>query len=148
MSPTINPKLGSNQTTTVDGHSTEVTTAVDTALRLLRSAIDECRWTYDALAAHLQATTRKKYDKALVWRVLNGERPLSLEFLVALPDDVEACFEAKRAEQFGHVVVAPLAGQEAMKALVAGLFGVMGLPAKASHMAKAGVTTEQKSEVA
>lgn len=133
------------QSTSVDGLRSDVSTAVDRELLFLRQSVSECGWTLDALEAHMGR------DKSLISRVLNGERPLTLEFKVALPDDVEARWSSKQAEHFGHVVVMPLAGADAMKALVAGLVGVLAgqqMPARASQMAKATVASAKKSEVA
>jgi hypothetical protein len=138
--------------TTVDGRAVALSTSVDSALLSLRQAIDELGWTLDALAAHMQAVTGKPgYDKSLISRVLSDERPLTLTFLVALPLDVQSLYEAKRAEYFGHVVVAPLVGPAAIKAFVAGLVGVLGvhqLPARADQMARASLQPSKQSEVA
>lgn len=122
------------------------TTAVDAALGLLRTAATETGWTSEALAAHLAEATGKKWTRDRVWRVLQGERPLTLPFLCALPDDLEARYELLRAESFGHVVVEPLVGPAAIKAIVAGLVGVLQLPA--ARMAKAAVGGSARAEVA
>lgn len=124
MPPTVNPQLSRRESRSVDDLRADLRTAqstdVDTALTFLRQSVHDCGWTLEALSAHMQL------DKSLISRVLNNERPLTLTFLCALPDDVEACYEAKRAEYFGHVVVEPLEGPTAVKALVAGLVGVLG----------------------
>lgn len=113
-------------------------TDVDRALTLLRQAVADTGWTLDALAADMHI------DKAHISRVLNGEKRLTLEFVVALPDDVEALFEKRRAEHFGHIVVTPAAtASDAVQQLVSGLVGVLAprLPAKASAMCKAELPT-------
>jgi len=144
MSTTVKAQPSVRQAIADDPQSLQRSTAVDQALVLLRQAVSECGWTLDALAVEMGK------DKAYIHRVLNREKPLTLEFMVALPDDVEALYEAKRAEQFGHVVVAPLAGADALKALVAGLVGVMAgaLPTRATQMARAALPIGKKSEVA
>lgn len=85
---------------------------------------------------------RDESYKSHVSRVLNGERPMSHEFLKALPDDIEAEWHARLARQAGRVVVAPLSGPAAIEGLVGGLIGLLtasspGLPAKAGGQLKA-----------
>ncbi len=122
-----------SQSTSGVGRGADLSTDVDTALAMLRTAVQETGWTLDALEAEM------KLDKSLISRVLNGERPMTLKFLTTLPDDVEARFEQKRAESFGLIVVAPVSGDDAVRHLVSGIFGVFGtrLPAKARTFAKA-----------
>lgn len=115
-----------------------MSTDVDSALALLRTAVHDCGWTLDALAAHMHR------DKSLVSRVLNGERPMTLSFLVALPNDVEALYESRRAEHFGLIVVAPLHGPDAVKAFVGGLLGVLTDRQKLA-MAKADIPAAQQT---
>lgn len=90
-------------------------------------------WTDDSLAAHWHV------DRAFVWRLVNGEKPWSVERMLSLPSDLRARLDHLRAEGNGLIVVQPLTGLEAQKALVAGLIGVMSapLPTKATQMAKA-----------
>ncbi len=117
--------LRARQSTSID---------VATALAQLRAAVQECGYTLDAL----QAVTG--IDKSHLSRVLNGERALTLPFLVTLPHDVAARYEAKRAELLGNVVVTPLSGIDAQRAFLAGLVGLIGavpLPVSANHPAKA-----------
>lgn len=144
MPRTLQTSTVSSQSTSVDAREPELSTAVDRALALLRNAVHDCGWTLDALAAHMRR------DKSLISRVLNGERPLTQEFICALPDDVEGLYESRRAEQFGAVVVQPLSGQDALKALVAGLIGVMSapqLPARAAAMVKVELPAARKVAV-
>lgn len=102
----------------------DLSTDVDTVLAMLRTSVQETGWTLDALAVEMGI------DKSLISRVLNGERPMTLTFLIGLPDDIEAAFERKRAESFGLIVVQPAAdGQQAIQHLVSGLFGVFGTAA-------------------
>lgn len=116
----------------VDDARVEVSTGVDTALAQLRRCVQDRGWTLEALAAEMGI------DKSLISRVLNGERSLTLAFLLALPDDVEALYTQRRAEAFGLIVVSPVHGDEAVRHLVSGLLGVLAprLPSKADRMAK------------
>jgi hypothetical protein len=135
MTPRIDPTpiVERRQSKAIDARAAEVSTDVDDALALLRTAVHDTGWTLEALEAAM------KIDKSLISRVLNGERPLTLKFLVALPDDVEARYEQLRAEAFGLIVVQPVTGADAIRHLVGGLVGLLasGLPARADHMAKA-----------
>jgi transcriptional regulator with XRE-family HTH domain len=112
-----------------------VATHVDRALALLRKCASDLGWTGDALAAHMGK------DKSYISRVLNGEKPMTLEFLIALPDDLEAAWHSASAESFGRLVVEPVSGDLAVRNLVSGLFGVLApsLPERASRMARASV---------
>lgn len=105
--------------TSVDRREDDRSTAVDQALALLRRAVADCDYTLDALEAAM------KKNRAYIGKVLNGEKPMSLEFITALPDDVEARFEQLRAESFGLIVVAPASAESAAKHLVAGLLGLL-----------------------
>jgi hypothetical protein len=58
---------------------------------VLRACVHEKGWTLDALEAAMNGRAGGRgFDKSFISRVLNGERPLTLSFLLALPDDVEA----------------------------------------------------------
>lgn len=102
-------------------------------LQLLRAAIDESGWKHAALASVLGV--KPPYLSML----LSGEKPWTAKYQAALPDDIERRFAAAYAELFGLIVVVPVEGEQAIKQLVAGLFGVLGttLPTRASRMAKA-----------
>src|SRR5262245_16305083 len=102
----------------------------------IRAAIENTGWNQDALSAHMQK------DKGYISRVLNGEKPLSAEFLRALPDDVEALMARFWAESFGQIVVAPAASRDAaVRNFISGLFGMLetpqALPVKAGPPIKA-----------
>ena len=110
--------------TVVDPRASQRSTTVDPnmslVLDLLNRAVADCDYTLDAL----QAAMGK--DRAYIHKVLQGEKPLSYAFIVALPDDVEARFESLRAESCGHIVVTPVTGDQAVRHLVSGLVGVLG----------------------
>lgn len=110
-------------------------TSVSLIADLLRDAIAESGWKHEALASAMDLP-----NAAYLSRMLSGEKPIGARHLRALPDDVEAIFAQKYAETFGLIVVAPSHGQDAVKQLVSGLFGVLGaasLPARADRMARA-----------
>jgi hypothetical protein len=111
--------LGPVEVTPVDRRSASGSIAVDQAVSLLRRAVADCGYTLDALEAAMGK------DRAYIHKVLQGDKPVSLEFIVALPDDVEARFEQLRAESFGLVCVAPASGADAIKQLVSGLVGML-----------------------
>jgi hypothetical protein len=104
--------------------------------------MNDTGWTPDALAAHW------KVNRSFAWRLVSGEKPWSVDRMLALPDDLAARLEHLRAERHGLIVVAPLTGLEAQKAFVAGLIGVMSapvLPAKASAMVKVDLPARKKA---
>jgi hypothetical protein len=103
MKPTLARSADACQSTSVEDGRTDLATDVANALALLRTCVHERAGRYDALEAEMnRARRRPGFDKSYICRVLNGERPLTLPFLLALPDDVEALFEAKRAESLGR----------------------------------------------
>lgn len=105
--------------------------------RLLRKAIDESTWKDGAVA---EAIGLKGESGASYFsKMLSGEKPIGSAHLRALPDDIEAIFARLYAEHFGLIVVAPVYGDDAIRNLVSGIFGVLSsrLPAKAHSMAHA-----------
>lgn len=119
-------------------------TTVDHALETLRRCVADLNYTSESLEV---ATGR---NKAHISRVLNGIKPMTLEFLTALPTDLQGLYEQRRAEHFGLIVVRPLAGLEAQRAFVAGALGLLtstGLPTKADAMVKAGLHEQPRAAV-
>jgi len=94
-------------------------TDVDRARGLLRKAASDCGYTFDALAVAMGK------DKSYIHRVLNGPDRVTLDFITALPNDMEAKYEQLRAEGFGLIVVEPVDAQTAAKHLVSGLMGLL-----------------------
>lgn len=92
---------------------------VERALVLLRRSVAERGYTLDAL----EAATGK--GRTHIHRMLNGDRPLTLQFLASLPADLKADFAKRAAEALGLIVVTPLEGQEAVRAVVSGLVGLL-----------------------
>jgi hypothetical protein len=126
MKPTLARSSPLCQSTSVEDAGTALATDVANVLAVLRVCVREKGWTLDALEAEMNRRAGGRgFDKSYISRVLNGERPLTLSFILALPDDVEALFESKRAESFGQIVVAPVRGEDAMRHLVTGLVGVL-----------------------
>lgn len=137
-------QLVGRQSNSVDRREDELSTAVANELAILRGCVQQCGWTLDALEAEM------RIDKSLISRILNGERPVTLKFVIALPDDIEALYMQRRAESFGLIVVAPLTGVDAQRAFVAGAIGLMAgshLPSRAAVTAKADIRPAQKAAV-
>lgn len=137
MSRSVLPADVNGQGSVVDHDDALRSTTVDRSLARLRQCASDLGWTLDALSAHMRK------DKAHISRVFNGEKPLTLAFLIALPDDVEAEFHSRSSEEFGRVVVTPAIGPDALKQFTAGLFGLFALqlPAKSGGQVKASLPT-------
>lgn len=126
-------------------NAVERSQARDLWLEDLKTAMKTTGWTIDSLAAHLEK------DRSYVSRMLSDDKPFPIDAILALPDDLEAELEARRAERLGRIVVMPLYGQDALKALVAGLIGVMSAPAladRATSMATAAIGRDKKTRTA
>jgi hypothetical protein len=121
MKASVQASLPPMGLTSVDRRETDRSTTVDQVLQLLNQAVSECGYTLDAM----QAVMHK--DRSYINKVLQGDKPLSYAFVVALPDDVEKRFEALRAKSFGLIVVEPSTGTQAVENFVSGLVGLCGL---------------------
>lgn len=137
MGRSLTSPTGSRQPIVIERPDPTRSTAIEHALSLLRRAIAECGWTFDALEQH----TGK--DRSYLSAILSGDRPCRLDFLVTLPDDVRERYSCFVAEHNGWIVVRPLTGIEAQKAYVAGALGLL-----KPSMAKASLQTDLKAEVA
>lgn len=139
MADTIPLRPDASQASPRDRNPDERSTSCDPiaygrCLDDFRQAMKDTGWNVEALAKHLGV------HRSYVDRMLDADKAITLERTVALPDDLEARFYAIRAESMGAIVVAPLTGLAAQKALVAGLLGLMSapqLPAKAGAPIKA-----------
>jgi hypothetical protein len=123
---------------------------LDVVLQLLNESITETGNTIDSLAAHFAARGTPK-DRSYISKVLRAEKPLSYEFIVGLPDDVEAAFEQKRARHFGFIVASvPTSREEGVTSLLSGLamFSMPSLPARADRLAKVEVLPTTKKGIA
>jgi hypothetical protein len=79
--------------------------AVERALALLRRAVADCGYTPNALESSMGR------HRTHIHAVLHGRRRMSLRFFVALPEEVEARFEALRSELFGLQQAKPANGR-------------------------------------
>lgn len=137
MAASVAHALDRRQATSVDLRESDRSTAVDlTEMRgWIVRGMSETGWTFAALEAHMGK------DKSYIHAVLNGDKPLSLAFMLALPDDLEAFMAACYAESFGRIVVKPATGADAIRNLVSGLVGVLSatpqMPTKAGPQLKA-----------
>lgn len=146
MPSTVKAPSGNSHAAVADRPDEARTASADLEqwLACLQQAMRDTGWTVDALAAHWDV------DRGFAWRLVNGEKPWSVERVLSLPDDLEQRLEHRRAEGFGLIVVAPLRGLDAQKAFVAGLIGMMAapdLPAKADRMARVSVA-DRKTKTA
>lgn len=113
----------------------------------MRQCVADLGWKLDALAL---AMGKGEEYKSYISRVLNGEKPLGLEFFDALPEDVKAEYHSREASARGRVVAMPARGEEAVRQLVSGLLGVLDairtaqLPQKAGPPVKADLQTDKR----
>jgi hypothetical protein len=122
------------QATGFDATEAEVSTSIAAALALLRQCVHDTGWTLEALESAM------RMNKSLIWRVLNGDRALTLRFLVKLPKDVEALFNQRRAEGSGLLCVAPPENEhQAMRNLMSGIYGVLSRQSEKLRMARMGL---------
>lgn len=121
MSKSIAATNGSGQSAAVARNRVDGSTAVDQYFDDLRTAMDETGWTVDALA------TLWDCHRSYVYRMLAQEKPMGAESVCALPDDLEAAFEARRAKRRGFIVVKPIPGDAGKEAIIAGVAGLLGL---------------------
>lgn len=116
---------------------------VDLVRKLLRVSIDLTEWKDAAVAEAIGL--KGESGAAYFSKMLSGEKPISAKHLRALPDDIEQIFARLYAESFGLIVVAPVFGNDAVKQLVAGIFGVLAtrLPERSTGQLKASMGGER-----
>lgn len=100
-------------------------TGIDQFLGLLRQAMRDTDYSLEALASALEQGIGRHVDKAFLWRMLNGERPLPVAYLVALPRDMKVRMAQLTAEGFGLIVVRPSSAEHAAGQFVSGLLGLL-----------------------
>jgi hypothetical protein len=92
------------------------------ALDTVRRAVSEEGWGPVSLSAHLG------HDKSYVSRVLNGESPLNVSFILKLPKPVLRRIAKAWAEYYGYVVIEPDTDQNsAMRNMLRGLLHLVDL---------------------
>jgi len=116
---------------------------LDLVRNLLRVSIDLTDWKDAAVAEHIGL--RGESGAAYFSKMLAGEKPISAKHLRALPDDIEQIFARLYAESFGLIVVAPAYGDDAVRQLVSGIFGVLAprLPERAGGPLKASLRSDR-----
>lgn len=119
MTPSVQVPLPPMELTAVDHHKVARSTTVDQATAQYRRAVADCDYTLDALDAVMHK------GRAYIHKVLQGEKPMSLDFITALPADVKERHAQLEAEACGFIVVVPVSGDDAIKQLVGGLVGVL-----------------------
>lgn len=143
MRNTVNPRAISGQATSVDLIPASGSTPVDLKVELLRQVIVDMGVTFDVI----EATTQK--DRSYAHAMLKGEKPFQWTFFRTLPEDVQAEYHSRCAESYGRIVVDPAYGDDAVRDLVRGLFGVLALqlPLRAERMAKADLSSARPRKV-
>lgn len=118
------------------GFTGRINARIEALRQLVNHAVATLDYSHEALTA---AMGKDSAYRSYVTRVLNGEKPLSMAFVAALPDDVRRLIAKEEAEAHGHIVVQPSHGEEAVRHLVSGLLGVLApkLPAKSGGQMKA-----------
>ena len=120
MSPIVQTPLPPMAVTDIDQVAGGRSIAVDQAVAVWRQAVADCGYTMDALEASMEGKNR-----AYIHKVLAGEKPMSLAFIVQLPRDVKGRHAQLSAEAHGFIVVVPVRGEDAIRQLVGGLVGVL-----------------------
>lgn len=105
--------------TAIDPPAVARSMAVDQATALWRQAVADCGYTLDGLEIAMGK------GRAYIHKVLQGEKPMSLEFSTAFPTDVKGRHAQLSAEFHGFIVVVPTSGEDAIRQLVGGLVGVL-----------------------
>lgn len=139
---TESPRPHSGRTTTVSRLSPERATAVAQKLELLRRAKEQLGYTLDALEAAMQM------PRSYIGRVISGEKPMTLAFEVALPNDLEALWDRYKTQESGAIVVDRVDDGEATRQLACGLFNLLApkLPLRAGAPLKVGLPAVRKME--
>jgi hypothetical protein len=138
MNIKVSPAPRLRQSAPDDRPDSDESASADLSLWLerLRRALSDTEWTPEALDAHW------KTSRGYAWRLVNGEKPWSLERKLSLPLDVRRRLARLEAESHGLYVVEPSRGPEAPLAFIAGFLGLLmnqQLPARAEQMAHAAI---------
>jgi hypothetical protein len=137
-------RLSESQASPVDSRDEFRSTEVDLSQMLawVVLAVRDTGWGVESLASHMER------DKSYISRVLNGEKPLGLVFLLALPKDVQAKVAESYARHWNFLVVRPVSPELAVQHLVSGLLGMLAPnPSLRPKMAAASLRTRVKEQV-
>lgn len=88
-------------------------------LEWVRQACRDTGWIPEKLAIAMER------NKSYISRVLNGEKPLGLPFILSLPDDAQAAFVTLYANHLGLLVAPPVSPDMAVQNLFTGLMGLL-----------------------
>lgn len=148
MSAIVRPSAPVSQPMVVDQSSGGRSTVVDLEefLAIVRGVVTERDWSLDALKAEMDGK-----DRSYINKVLNGDKPMSVAFLLELPTDVQAEVATRWARAHGRIVVEQVTREIAIGHLVSGLMGVLAgalLPQKADRMVKVERAEETKRRTA
>jgi hypothetical protein len=100
----------------------------------LREAMGATGWTPESIDAHWNTS------RGYAGRLCRGEKPWSLERILALPADLKAELDRLRAQRSGWIVGALVSREEGIRQLFCGLVSVITNPSAlelARHTAKA-----------
>lgn len=147
MPNSIASQTADRQSSSVDRDTETGRQAVDQYFEDLKAAMEETGWTPDALAAVWHC------HRSHVYRILAQEKRMGADDVCALPDTLEAAFEARRAKRRGFIVVRPIEGQAAKEAIIAGVAGLLGLmsaplPDRSSGQLKVEMSAAKKKAIA
>jgi hypothetical protein len=134
MTQRMHHALAGGQPTSVDPRGDDRSTSVDLELEAVRAAVKETGHTIDSLSAEMDGK-----DRSYINKVLNGDKPMSMDFIASLPEEVRAEYHAGRADAHGFVVGRPVDQKTALRYVVIGLASLaaaLSLPAKADRMAR------------
>lgn len=102
-------------------------------LSLIRQAINDSKWTHEALATVLPVP-----NAAYISRMLSGEKAWTVKHTASLPNDIKAKYHAAACEREGLIVVSPVDdAEQAMRFVVRGLLGMFGPVSRGASVRKA-----------
>jgi hypothetical protein len=78
-------------------------------------------------------------EVSYISRVLSGDKPLGLIFILGMPEDMQAKFSELYAKHWGYLVVRPVSPDVAIQHLVSGLIGMLTTQPIKTQMARAGL---------
>lgn len=146
---TAPPSVESGRSNDLDQDAAERSRSLDQRLADLRKCADDLDWSNEAIAAH-----RGDTGSSYVNKVMNGDKPMSLEFFESLPQDIRDLHHERELKKGGAIVVRQLDWETAKLSLVAGLVGVLAglaadrmLPAQSGGQLKAELPLVERRKV-